>query len=277
MAEDPKTAEATAETQAAAPEKTPEQIAEEEAAKKAKADAKKAAKEAAKAAKEAVKAERLRKRQEEEAKKNQFVKDPNDPCAEQFGDLPLNMSQCDPETRFTKQYCTVGELDASKDGQEVRVRCRVHNSRGSGNACFIVGREGYYSVQCCMFVSDGADGSIKVSKGMCKYSSKIPRESIIELVGVVSVPESPIAGCTQQIELKVKEIWTVNKSVPVLPFQIEDASRQVLDQEAEYKQIAATEEEKKDGNAMPVVKQDVRLNNRIIDLRVPTNQAIFRL
>jgi aspartyl-tRNA synthetase len=25
------------------------------------------------------------------------------------------------------------------------------------------------------------------------------------------------------------------------------------------------------------VKQDVRLNNRIIDLRVPTNQAIFRL
>ena len=28
---------------------------------------------------------------------------------------------------------------------------------------------------------------------------------------------------------------------------------------------------------MPVVKQDVRLNNRIIDLRVPTNQAIFRL
>ena len=28
---------------------------------------------------------------------------------------------------------------------------------------------------------------------------------------------------------------------------------------------------------MPVVRQDVRLNNRIIDLRVPTNQAIFRL
>ena len=28
---------------------------------------------------------------------------------------------------------------------------------------------------------------------------------------------------------------------------------------------------------MPVVNQDVRLNNRIIDLRVPANQAIFRL
>jgi len=36
----------------------------------------------------------------------------------------------------------------------------------------------------------------------------------------------------------------------------------------------------KDDGAEPksaVVKQDVRLNNRIIDLRVPTNQAIMRL
>lgn len=75
----------------------------------------------------------------------------------------------------------------------------------------------------------------------------------------------------------MKEIWCVNKSVPILPFQIEDASRLVLDQEAESKVVEATEEEKKDPNAMPVVRQDVRLNNRIIDLRVPTNQAIFRL
>ena len=258
--------------------KSPEEIAKDEAAKKAKADAKKAAKEAQKAAKEAKKQERLRKRQEEEAERNKFVKDPNDPCTDQFGDLPLNMSQCDPETRFTKKYVAVQELDASKDGQEVRIRCRVHNSRGSGNSCFIVAREGYSTVQCLMFVSDGADGSIKISKGMCKYSSKIPKESIIEIVGVVSVPEAAITGCTQPVELKVKEIWTVNKSVPILPFQIEDASRQVLDQEAEMKKApAAGEEEKKDGDAQAVVYQDVRLNNRIIDLRVPTNQAIFRL
>ena len=80
-----------------------------------------------------------------------------------------------------------------------------------------------------MFVSDGADGAIKISKGMCKYSSKIPKESIVEIVAEVSVPDSPITGCSQQVELKVKEIYTVNKSVPILPFQIEDASRQVLD------------------------------------------------
>ena len=75
----------------------------------------------------------------------------------------------------------------------------------------------------------------------------------------------------------MKEIWCVNKSAPYLPFQIEDASRLVLDQEAEGDKAPAEESKDKDGKKMPVVKQDVRLNNRIIDLRVPTNQAIMRL
>ncbi len=60
--------------------------------------------------------------------------------------------------------------------------------------------------------------------------------------------------------------------MPYLPFQIEDASRQVLDQEAESRAGPTTEESKgENGEKMPVVNQDVRLNNRIIDLRVPTN------
>jgi len=53
---------------------------------------------------------------------------------------------------------------------------------------------------------------------MVTFSSKIPKESIIEIVAQVAVPNSPIDGCTQQVELQVKEIWCVNKSVPYLPF-----------------------------------------------------------
>lgn len=113
-----------------------------------------------------------------------------------------------------------------------------------------------------------------ISQGMCTYASKISRESIIELVAKVVKPNNPIAGCSVQMELQVLEIWTVNKSVPVLPFQLEDASRQVLDQKAEDGAKTEAEESKE---KMPVVYQDTRLNNRVIDLRVPTNQAIFRL
>jgi len=137
--------------------------------------------------------------------------------------------------------------------------------------CFIVAREGYATVQCMLFVGE------TISKGMVTFSSKIPRESIIEIVATATKPDREIDGCSQQMELQVKEIWCVNKSVPILPFQLEDASRIVLDQKAEDKPAAKDDEETKDGEAMPVVRQDVRLNNRIIDLRVPTNQAIFRL
>jgi len=144
MVEDAKTAEATAPTteQATTPateeEKTPEQLAKE-----AKAKAKKEAAAANKAAKEAKKNERLRARQEAEAAKNVFVKDPNDPCADKFGDRELNRSQCDPEVRFQKVYTAVKDLDATKADQEVRIRCRVHNSRSKGKMAFIVCREGY--------------------------------------------------------------------------------------------------------------------------------------
>ena len=58
-------------------------------------------------AKEQKKLDRLAKRQAEEAKKNMFVKDPNDPCADKFGDMELNRSQCDPELRFQRKYVAV--------------------------------------------------------------------------------------------------------------------------------------------------------------------------
>jgi len=57
-----------------------------------------------------------------------------------------------------------------------------------------------------------------ISKGMVTFSSKIPKESIIEIIAKVVVPDGAIDGCSQQVELQVKEIWCVNKSVPYLPF-----------------------------------------------------------
>lgn len=59
----------------------------------------------------------------------------------------------------------------------------------------------------------------------------------------------------------------------MLPFQLDDAARLVTNQEAEDGAGGADA----DGDKQAVVRQDVRLNNRIIDLRVPTNQAIMRL
>jgi len=61
----------------------------------------------------------------------------------------------------------------------------------------------------------------------------------------------------------------------MLPFQLEDASRKVENQaeeDEEQKDVGgAPKEEEKGEGKQSVVKQDVRLNNRIIDLRVPAN------
>jgi aspartyl-tRNA synthetase len=116
-----------------------------------------------------------------------------------------------------------------------------------------------------------------ISKGMVNFASKVPKESIVELKGVVSVPQVPVETCSQKVELQVKEFWIINKSAPMLPFQLEDAGRLVLDQAAEDGHNDKEEAKEGDEPKMAVVKQDVRLNNRIIDLRLPTNLAIFRI
>ena len=62
---------------------------------------------------------------------------------------------------------------------------------------------------------------------MAEYTRRIPKESIIEVKGKVVVPNKPVQGTSQKVELHISEIWTVNKSAPMLPFQLEDASRKV--------------------------------------------------
>jgi len=100
------------------------------------------------AEKEAKKAERLAKRQEQASKaKPAYTKDPNDPCADKFGDLPLNRSQSDPEKRYEKKFTQVHELEASHNGQEVIVRGRLHNFKSKSKKLgFITIRERFATV-----------------------------------------------------------------------------------------------------------------------------------
>lgn len=217
--------------------------------------------------KEKKKAERLAARQKKTVEE-EYKKDPNDPSAHLFGELELNRSQSDPEQRYARKFTAVKDLEEAHNGQEVLVRGRLHASRATGKMCFVVIREQFATVQAVLAVSES------ISKGMVTFAAKIPKESIVDVKAIVTIPEKPVHTCSQKVELQITEVWVVNKSVPMLPFQLEDASRRVENQEDEEKQVA--HEESKDGKHA-VVGQDVRLNNRIIDLRVPTNQALMRL
>lgn len=80
----------------------------------------------------------------------------------------------------------------------------------------------------------------------------------VKVIGV----QTKIESCTEHnLELSVLEVYLVSTAKPQLPLQIEDASRPEHDT---------------DGLQIRV-NQDTRLDNRVLDLRTPANQAIFRL
>ncbi|XP_048430657.1 aspartate--tRNA ligase 1, cytoplasmic [Pyrus x bretschneideri] len=69
-----------------------------------------------------------------------------------------------------------------------------------------------------------------------------------------------------QVEVQVRKLYCVSKAA-VLPINIEDVA--LSDVEIE-KALQA-------GETLVRVNQDTRLNNRVLDLRTPANQGIFRI
>ena len=219
----------------------------------AEGPSKKALKKAAQAAEKArIKAERAAAL---EAKMAALSAAP-DALEHAYGDAEMVQSKEITGRRWTR----VDALDGALKGEEVLLRGRIHNVRGKGKSAFIVLRQQTATVQVTLFVDD-----VNVSKGMVKWASALTRESVVDVKGLVVHPEVPIESCTQkEIEIVCREIHCISRSDPELPFLIEDASRPDSAFEAEDTQFVR-------------VLQDTRLNNRVMDLRTPANNAIFKI
>lgn len=86
----------------------------------------------------------------------------------------------------------------------------------------------------------------------------------MDVEGTIKTVSSSIESCTQKnVELHIEKIFVVSSAKPQLPLQIEDASRPQVESD--------------DTGLNIKVNQDTRLDNRILDLRTPANQAIFRV
>lgn len=86
----------------------------------------------------------------------------------------------------------------------------------------------------------------------------------MDIEAVVKSVPSKIESCTQKdVEVHIEKIFVVSVAKAQLPLQIEDASRPVAEA---------------DDNALNIkVNQDTRLDNRVLDLRTPANQAIYKI
>jgi len=153
-----------------------------------------------------------------------------------------------------RELLDISKLDMSLANKEVWVRGRLHTSRAKGKQCFFVMRQQQFTIQAVIAVGD------QTSRQMVKYIAGISKESIIDVLASVQATPSKVESCSQQdVELHIKQLWIVSEAEPRLPLQIDDASRPET------------------GDVLSTVGQDVKLDNRVLDLRTATNQAIFRV
>ncbi|XP_068923955.1 aspartate--tRNA ligase, cytoplasmic isoform X3 [Petaurus breviceps papuanus] len=186
-------------------------------------------------------------------KPREIMEAAEDYAKERYGISSMIQSQEKPDRILVR----VKDLTVQKADEVVWVRARIHTSRAKGKQCFLVLRQQQFNVQALVAVGDHA------SKQMVKFAANINKESIVDIEGVVRKVNQKIGSCTQQdVELHVQRIYVISLAEPRLPLQLDDAIRPEVEGEEE-------------GRA--TVNQDTRLDNRVIDLRTSTSQAIFRL
>ncbi|XP_037948006.1 aspartate--tRNA ligase, cytoplasmic-like [Teleopsis dalmanni] len=157
-----------------------------------------------------------------------------------------------------RQFVLVQNLSEHIGKDLVWVRGRVHTSRSKGKQCFLILRQQSSTVQCIVAVGD------IISKQMVKFAGNIHKESIIDIQAKAVAVPNKIEACTEQnLELSIEQIFVISQAKAQLPLQIEDASRPDTSEDTDGLNIR--------------VNQDTRLDNRVLDLRTPANQAIFRL
>ena len=124
-------------------------------------------------------------------------------------------------TASGRSWTPVCELGPQLAGQHVWVRARLATSRKQGKMlCFLQLRESMHTVQAVVY-----------SKGdIVPFAAQVPRESIVDVYGEVTVPSEKVASCSQSdVELQVQKTFVVSRSLPELSLQLEDASRSDVD------------------------------------------------
>ncbi|KAJ7110159.1 hypothetical protein C8R44DRAFT_833660 [Mycena epipterygia] len=177
-----------------------------------------------------------------------------------YGPLPLHQSQ----TRPRLSRVEIASLSA-RDGETVLFRARVQTSRAQGNKMvFLNLRQRAHSVQALVTVTPE-----KVSKQMVKWTAGLADESIVLVQGIVKKsPELIKSASVGDVEVLISQLHLISGIDGRLPFSLDDASRADTD-----------EPPAEDGKPQQFsrVLLDTRLNNRVVDLRTQTNQAVFKL
>jgi len=153
-------------------------------------------------------------------------------------------------------------LSVKNVGEEVYFQARIHTIRKmSSNLAFLILRQQTTTIQGVLKAEDDI-----ISKHMVRWAEKLSPESVVLITGTVQKPSTAISSPSiHDIEILITKIHVIAEPVKPLPFNVYEA------EEVEVKR------KKEDSNETLLVNDRMRLSNRIIDLRTPTSQSIFRI
>lgn len=240
----------------------PERSEEEKARIKAEREARKAEKERLKAEKKAKKAaEQAANEAAEKIHDVTYLSFDDQDKYEPFGDMTRIMSR----SRTGRTFVNVADLTENHQaGDTVWLRGRLQSIRVKGGSCFLVLRQDSFHTVQAVYFKDKENP--EMSQKMIKYLKTLTEESIIDLEG--TLVDSDVKSCSvQTLELNIERVHSVSKANSVLPFLVEDAARS----EAEVDASQETD------RPFPRLGQELRLDNRWMDLRAPANNAILRV
>lgn len=136
---------------------------------------------------------------------------------------------------------TIAELDTLPIGTEVNFRGRIHTQRQLSKALdFLLLRDQTYSIQGVLS---------RENMDMVQWVQKLPAESLLQINGVLKTPPEPVRSATvSHAEVDIHGLWLVNpaQNAPFSVYRPPEALRN-------------------------------RMSSRILDLRHPANQALFRI
>jgi aspartyl/asparaginyl-tRNA synthetase len=179
----------------------------------------------------------------------------------QMGDMKRVMSRSETGRKFVRVQNLGTEIGS---GSTVWLRGRLDSIRVKGGSCFLVLRQdSFHTVQACFFKDKE---NPEFSQKMIRYLKGLTIESMIDLKGTLT--EAEVRSCSiQNVELKIERIHSVSNAAAQLPFLVEDAARS----EQEVEESQGTD------RPFPRLGQELRLDNRWMDLRAPANNAIMRI
>ncbi|KAF9886646.1 hypothetical protein FE257_011286 [Aspergillus nanangensis] len=174
-----------------------------------------------------------------------------------YGPLPLIQSR----SRISEARTPLDSISVDSEGKEVLFTARLHVVRRmSAKLVFLVFRQQLVTFQGVLH----EEPNVK-SIAMIQWAEHLRVGAILRVRGTVRAPQVPVLGCSiHDVELEVDAVHLVSNREEPVPFSVYEA------------ELRTAEEEHVEGRHSHISDR-TRLTNRLLDLRTPTSQSIFRI